>query len=184
MSETRTVGVVHWESGTYRVRPVRGSGGNYRFEIDQFEGDDDGAQDFGEEDDPRSWSTRHAVPYASVPTPADAVEAGLVWLRSQHDGEVTLEWVESSLFLRLVDVARDAGLDSACWSFGQHAGLSWTLMDKVPGEPFHQLGIWQRWQDARFAIEGMIAVLLEVRHQRDTGRLAAKSTRAIPAVNA
>jgi len=180
MSESQTVAdpamVVHYESATYRVSPVPTGTGQYRYRIDQLQMPADDAQDFCVEEAPRRWQLRQqspAVPYVSEATPMDAAKAGLRWLREQHEDEVTLEWVQESLLPRLVGVARDAGLDSSGWSFDQHAGLSWTLMDSEPGPGMSQMGIWQRWQDARYAIEGWIEALLVVRHQRDTGRAPA-----------
>jgi hypothetical protein len=168
--------IVHFESATYLVSPERAGNSEYRYTVHRLTMPATGAQDLSMEEDPLRWSLlQHLppVPFAPKATAMDAVKAALSWLRSQHDGEVTLEWVQESLMPRLVGVARDAGLDSSGWSFDQHAGLSWTLMDAKPGPGQNPMGMWQRWQDARHAIEGWIEALLVVRHQRDTGRAPA-----------
>jgi hypothetical protein len=133
----------------------------------------DRAQDFSRETEIDNWFLRHNI---LRPTAGEAVEAALEWVRERHDGEVSLEWVQESLFPLLVDVAAAAGLDPSGWSFDQHAGLSWTIMDKVPGQGMRRLGIWGRWQQARFGIEGMIEALREIRYQRDLTGAAAPTT--------
>jgi len=161
--------------GTYRVTTEPADEGGFRFVIQAFNGHDDGgAQDFSEEDNPEAWRRVDDDLVPVYPNVAEAMEYGTFVLNGTLDpGEATLEWVETSLFGRLVDVAREAGLDSSGWSFGQHAGLSWTLVDRKPGPGLNQFMIWQRWQEARHGIEAMIAVLEQLRHQRDTGRAPA-----------
>lgn len=178
MSETTKpddIAVVHKEDGTYRVRPEPAGDGRFRYLLDVLrfdEADEVGAQDFSREDDPEEWSVIGTSGENTWPSAVDAVRAGREWVEAEgrRNGLVTLEWVQTALFGRLVAEARRAGLEPDGWSFGQHAGLSWTLMDSIPGPGLRTLGMWQRWQDARVGIDGMISMLEEVRIYRERAR--------------
>jgi len=82
--------------------------------------------------------------------------------------KVTAKWVAESLFPNVVAEGNAAGLDTSGWTYGQHAGLSYTIMAPIPGSTgLRQIAIWSRWQDAMTGLEGMRAAFLELRFQSE-----------------
>ena len=70
------------------------------------------------------------------------------------DFRVTEKWITEALLPRVQSAAKRIGVDASAWSFGQHAGLSWTLME-TGGSGLSQLGIWSKLTEAAIALEAM-----------------------------
>lgn len=76
---------------------------------------------------------------------------------------VTGKWLAESLFPRVMDVARLAGVDTTGWSFGQIAGPSWMIAVKEGVRSgYRQIGLWATPADAKLGMEGMILAYMTV----------------------
>lgn len=116
----------------------------------------------GPDEDAEWMPWRHGVEDARFDNPGAATAAVRDWIMNTivSPDNVTLHWVRTDLIESVAGAARQAGVDPTEWSLEQHAGLTWTLMRRTPGQPMQQLGGWARWQDARHALEGMAAAFI------------------------
>ncbi|EWM19638.1 hypothetical protein [Kutzneria sp. 744] len=167
MTENTTAPVVvHARTATYRARGMARVGG-YGVIVDRLLAN---PAEYGitDEGDDRNWDAIHhgAQVYASEQA---AVEAGAQWIRrTLGEQGLTLEWVQQSLFPRLIELARFLGVDASCWSMDQRVGFGWRIIEHTPSGP-RQIGPGNdhTWWETAGRIQGMIDMCVEMQRARD-----------------